>query len=140
VTTGAAVGARPPPCPLALKAVQAQEIEGGPAGLGDRTLLAVRQAFFGQGRDVSEASVLDAVLSEAGTDLADVHTRLARGEAHAALMSDYQEAQALGVKGSPSLVLNEGRQTLYGNIGFRVIEANIAELLREPEAGAASWC
>jgi protein-disulfide isomerase len=55
-------------------------------------------------------------------------------------MSDYQEAQALGVKGSPSLVLNEGRQTLYGNVGFRVIEASIAELLREPEAGAASWC
>ena len=128
------------PAHLALKAVQAQEIEGGPAGLGDRTLLAVRQAFFGQGRDVSEASVLDAVLSEAGADLADIHARLARGEAHAALMSDYQEAQALGVKGSPSLVLNEGRQTLYGNVGFRVIEANIAELLREPEAGAASWC
>jgi predicted DsbA family dithiol-disulfide isomerase len=128
------------PAHLALKAVQAQEAEGGAAGLGDRAILGVRQAFFRQGRNVSEASVLDAVLSEAGADLDDVHARLARGEAHAALMSDYQEAQALGVKGSPSLVLNEGRQTLYGNVGFRVIEANIAELLREPEAGAASWC
>jgi predicted DsbA family dithiol-disulfide isomerase len=134
------VGTRPPPCPPALKAVQAQEIKGGATSLGDRAILGVRQAFFGQGRDVSEASVLDAVLSEAGADLADIHARFARGEAHAALMSDYQEAQALGVKGSPSLVLNEGRQMLYGNVGFRVIEANIAELLREPEAGAASWC
>jgi predicted DsbA family dithiol-disulfide isomerase len=128
------------PAHLALKAVQAQEAQGGAAGLGDRAILGVRQAFFRQGRDVSEASVLDAVLSDAGADLDDVHARLARGEAHAALMSDYQEAHALGVKGSPSLVLNEGRQTLYGNVGFRVIEANIAELLREPEAGAASWC
>jgi len=128
------------PAHLALKAVQAQEAQGGAAGLGDRAILEVRQAFFRQGRDVSEASVLDAVLSDAGADLDDVHARLARGEAHAALMSDYQEAHALGVKGSPSLVLNEGRQTLYGNVGFRVIEANIAELLREPEAGAASWC
>jgi predicted DsbA family dithiol-disulfide isomerase len=84
--------------------------------------------------------VLDDVLSAAGADLADIRARLGRGEAHAALMADYQEAQSLGVKGSPSLVLNEGRQTLYGNVGFRVIEANIAELLREPQAGAASWC
>ncbi len=134
------MGARPPPCPPALKAVQAQEIKGGPAGLGDQALVGVRQAFFGQGRNVFEASVLDAVLSEAGTDLADIHARLAHGKAHAALMSDYQEAPALGVKGSPSLVLNAGRQTLYGNVGFRVIEANIAELLREPQAGATSGC
>ena len=46
----------------------------------------------------------------------------------------------LGVKCSPSLVLNEGRQTLYGNVGYRIIEANIEGLLREPAAGAASWC
>ncbi len=128
------------PAHLALKAVQAQAAEGGAPDLGDRSILMIRRAFFEQGRDISAASVLDDVLSAAGADLADVHARLARGEAHAALMADYQEAQALGVKGSPSLVLNEGRQTLYGNVGFRVIEANIAELLREPQAGSASWC
>ncbi len=128
------------PAHLALKAVQAQAAAGGAPDLGDRAILLIRQAFFEQGRDISATSVLDDVISAAGADLADVHARLARGEAHAALMADYQEAQALGVKGSPSLVLNEGRQTLYGNVGFRVIEANIAELLREPQAGAASWC
>jgi predicted DsbA family dithiol-disulfide isomerase len=128
------------PAHLALKAVQAQAAAGGVPDLGDRAILLIRQAFFEQGRDISATSVLDDVISAAGADLADVHARLARGEAHAALMADYQEAQALGVKGSPSLVLNEGRQTLYGNVGFRVIEANIAELLREPQAGAASWC
>ena len=128
------------PAHLALKAVQAQAAERGDPALGDRAFLQVRQAFFEQGRDISAAAALDDVLSAAGADLADVHARLARGEAHAALMADYQEAQALGVKGSPSLVLNEGRQTLYGNVGFRVIEANIAELLREPQAGSASWC
>ena len=84
--------------------------------------------------------MLDAALSEAGTDLADIHARLARGEAHTELISDDQEAQALGIRGSPSLVLDAGRQTLYGNVGFGIIQANIAELLREPQAGAASWC
>ena len=44
------------------------------------------------------------------------------------------------IEGSPSLVLNEGRQKLYGNVGFRVIEANIQELLREPRINDASWC
>jgi predicted DsbA family dithiol-disulfide isomerase len=128
------------PAHLALKAVQAQAAERGDPALGDRAFLQVRQAFFEQGRDISAAAALDDVLSAAGADLADLRARLARGEAHAALMADYQDAQSLGVKGSPSLVLNEGRQTLYGNVGFRVIEANIAELLREPQAGAASWC
>lgn len=128
------------PAHLALKAVQAQAAAGGAPDLGDRAILLIRQAFFEQGRDISATFVLDDVISAAGADLADVHARLARGEAHAALMADYQEAQALGVKGSPSLVLNDGRQTLYGNVGYRIIEANIEGLLKEPVAGAASWC
>ena len=128
------------PAHLVLKAVQAQEAQGGPEGLGDRAITLTRKAFFEHGRDIASRAVLDAVLAEAGADLADVHARLDRGEAHAALSTDYQEAQALGVKGSPSLVLNEGRQTLYGNVGYRIIEANIEGLLREPTAGAASWC
>jgi predicted DsbA family dithiol-disulfide isomerase len=44
------------------------------------------------------------------------------------------------VEGSPTFVLNEGRQVLFGNVGYRVLEANIRELIREPAAGAASWC
>ncbi len=37
-------------------------------------------------------------------------------------------------------MLNQGHQKLYGNLGYRVIEANIRELLREPGAGEMSWC
>jgi hypothetical protein len=44
------------------------------------------------------------------------------------------------IEGSPSYVLNEGRQRLYGNIGFRVMEANVQELLRAPGIDDASWC
>ena len=43
-------------------------------------------------------------------------------------------------EGWPTCVLNEGRQLLFGNVGDRVLEANIRELLREPAAGAASRC
>jgi len=44
------------------------------------------------------------------------------------------------IEGSPSFVLNEGRQKLYGNVGFRIIEANIQELLRAPGTDQVSWC
>jgi hypothetical protein len=44
------------------------------------------------------------------------------------------------VKGSPTMILNQGRQKLFGNVGYRIIEANIQELLREPNPDQASWC
>ena len=42
--------------------------------------------------------------------------------------------------GSPTLVFNEGRQRLYGNLGYRIIDVNIRELLRDTQSGEASWC
>ncbi len=45
----------------------------------------------------------------------------------------------LGLKGSPSLVMNNGRQVLYGNVGYRIINANVKELLKRPDS-EASWC
>jgi hypothetical protein len=44
------------------------------------------------------------------------------------------------IEGSPSFVLKEGRQKLYGNVGFRIIEANIQELLRVADGDQASCC
>ena len=58
----------------------------------------------------------------------------------ARLAADYQDADKMRIEGSPTFVLNEGRQKLYGNVGFRVIEANIQELLRAPAGDQASWC
>ena len=52
---------------------------------------------------------------------------------------NYQDADKMRIEGSPSFVLNEGRQNLYGNVGFRVIEANIVELLRVSDIDQASW-
>jgi hypothetical protein len=37
------------------------------------------------------------------------------------------------------LLFNEGRQRLTGNVGYRIIEANIRELL-EGAPGQLSWC
>jgi len=56
------------------------------------------------------------------------------------LSRDYQDADKMRVEGSPGFVLNEGRQKLYGNVGFRLMEVNIQELLRTPRTDEASWC
>jgi predicted DsbA family dithiol-disulfide isomerase len=101
---------------------------------------ALRRAFFGEGRDIADWQVQCSVASDLGIDTERVTQAMHSGEAFAKLASDYQEAERLNIQGSPSFVLNEGRQKLYGNVGYRVLEANVRELLRSPMAGEASWC
>ncbi len=100
----------------------------------------LRLAFFQRCLDISSRSVLEAALEVVGMPVNDVQALIDSGVAHADLEADRRDQQILMVQGSPTFVLNEGRQKLYGNVGYGVIEANIKELLRSPAAGAASWC
>ena len=103
-------------------------------------MAALRRAFFAEGRDIAQWAVQVAVAEAFGVDIAAIEARYRDGTAFAELSADYQDADKLRIEGSPTLVLNEGRQKLYGNVGFRIIEANIKEMLREPTADQASWC
>ncbi len=99
----------------------------------------LRLAFF---RDLVDISRLDAQLEVAGTlDLPGdrIRERIDDGTAATALAEDLDDAARNHVTGSPTFVLNEGRQKLYGNVGYRVIEANVHELLRD-NSDVASWC
>lgn len=126
---------------LFLKAIHLDALAGGCApGVYETTVRALRRAFFVDARDIAHREVQCAIGRETGADLAHVEALMDDGTAFAALASDYQDATALGVQGSPTFVLNEGRQKLYGNVGFRILDANIQELLRTPQAGQASWC
>lgn len=100
----------------------------------------LRLAFFERCLDISSRSVLKTALEVVGVPVNDVQEVIDSGVAHADLEADRRDQQILMVQGSPTFVLNEGRQKLYGNVGYGVIEANIKELLRSPVAGAASWC
>nr|WP_276556805.1 DsbA family protein [Rhodoblastus acidophilus] len=125
---------------LYIKAVQFTEQEGAVApGTSATVLRRMREAFFAQGLDVARLDVQQEVGRQAGADAGRARKHLADGRAHALLDRDYREAESLGVKGSPTMSLNQGRQTLYGNVGYRIIEANIQELLREPNPDHASW-
>ena len=101
--------------------------------------LLLRQAFFVDAKDIGDLEVLLEILGKKYEGLESIRKAINCGNAIASLMADYQEARSQGIKGSPSYVLDGGRQVLYGNVGFRVLFANINELLRHPEH-EASWC
>lgn len=101
--------------------------------------LRVRHAFFAEAKDVSDLGLLLELAAEENIDAAAVKQCLENGSAIAALTSDLRTAAEQGVKGSPTWVLNEGRQVIYGNVGYRILSANIEELLNRPTE-EASWC
>lgn len=100
----------------------------------------VRNAFFAEARDISSWGVLAEIAEELGIDYAAVQAQLQDSSAIADLAYDEQLASKLGVKGSPTWVMNEGRQVLFGNVGYRTVAANLDEILHEPTPGEASWC
>ena len=122
---------------LFLKAVQQCEPD---SKIFDRVMWAFRSAFFRDCRDISRRDVQCEIAEGLGADIAAIEKLIHSGVAFASLAADYQDADRMRIEGSPSLVLNDGRQKLYGNVGFRLIEANIQELFREPRSDDASWC
>jgi predicted DsbA family dithiol-disulfide isomerase len=127
---------------LFLKAVQRHEGPGAATAgsVSERAAWAVRLAFFRDARDVAQRSVQLELAEELGLPRQELETSLADGTAMAALFDDVEAQSAQNIVGSPTLVFNEGRQKLYGNVGYRVIAANIEELLHSPKHDAASWC
>ncbi|MCV6605048.1 MAG: DsbA family protein [Porticoccaceae bacterium] len=103
------------------------------------TELTLRRAFFVDAVDIGHITTLLELLQQQNLDVEAVRQQLDSGAAMASLMGDYQQARLQGIKGSPSYVLDNGRQVLYGNVGYRVLHANIEELLNKPD-GEASWC
>ena len=106
----------------------------------DQVLWAFRCAFFRDCRDIASWDVQCEIAGGFGADIGAIERYIHDGSAFARLHADYHDADKMRIEGSPSFVLNEGRQKLYGNIGFRLIEANIQELLRAPQTEEASWC
>lgn len=104
----------------------------------ERMAWAIREAFFRDLVDVSQQHALLAIAGRLGLPAQEIETHLQSGAAHALLSEDIALARDQSVRASPTLLFNEGRQMLTGNVGYRVIEANVRELLREP--AGSSWC
>ena len=112
--------------------------------LGGRTIFEeatwqIRSAFFEHARDISDRDVLLDVLGQAGVPTDAIEAKLKTGEAMAEICRDIELRDEYKIEGSPTYYLNQGRQKLYGNVGYRVVSANLRELLEQPKH-QASWC
>jgi len=130
------------PAHLVLKAVQRlEEASALPAGASSFEELAwrLRLAFFRDLENVADQAVLRRHLEEARIPVAAVEAEIASGRAYAAMAEDMEAQRRWNVEGSPTFLMNEGRQRLYGNVGYRAIAANVQELL-ERRLDIPSWC
>jgi predicted DsbA family dithiol-disulfide isomerase len=133
---------------LFLKAVQIVEAETGvhknPAidrdSVFNRMTWEMRHAFFHEALDISNFQVLLKIADRFDLRTERIKDKLETGEAIAQLANDYHFCAQNRIEGSPTYLLNEGRQRLFGNVGYRIIEANVRELLRHPDEGKQSWC
>lgn len=124
---------------VVLKAIQLlEDTEKSLPGF-EEFLWEIRLAFFRDALDISNYNVLIELADKSGFPVDKIDEKIRSGAAYAALEIDAQLKLEYRVNGSPTLIFNEGRQILYGNVGYRVIEANVRELLNQPEH-QASWC
>ena len=100
----------------------------------------MRKAFFASAKDISDWGVLTEIIESLGVDYALVEKRILSSEAVAQLAIDYDLSRKNDISVSPTLMMNDGRQKLLGNVGYKLIEANVQELLRHPSGAEASWC
>jgi len=88
---------------------------------------------------MGDRNVQFSIAENLGLPIASIQKQIDSGEAYALLSKDFELVKEHTVSVSPTLIFNEGRQRLNGNVGYRVMEANIRELLNNP-AGEQSWC
>ncbi|MGD1938854.1 MAG: DsbA family protein [Cyanophyceae cyanobacterium] len=105
----------------------------------ERAIAACRTAFFTEARDVSNRQVQFEIAEALGFSTAELEKQINSGAAYAALSRDFNLVRDYDVNVSPTMIFNEGRQRLNGNVGYRIIEANIRELIYSPPM-EASWC
>ncbi len=131
---------------LFLKAIEIIEREAGGDSvpyadrLSTRAAWLIRESFFSSALDISNWQVFEEIANKLDLKYALIDEQIRSSQAVAELAADYDLSQKLGIEGSPTFLMNDGRQKLFGNVGYRLIEANVQELLRRSGKDDASWC
>lgn len=128
------------PAHLYLSAIQYCEAQQTvAAGSAEQAAWALRKAFFAENQNIAQQSVIEALLEDLKLPIGLLENSIQQGLAWANLSADMQLAKEANIQASPTLLFNEGRQRLTGNVGYRIIDANVRELLEKKVQGQ-SWC
>lgn len=117
-------------------AAQAGELS---ANVEPKLAWALRLAFFQHAANIARQKVLLETTESLGIATQPIVAKLEDGSAYAALCHDMLKARDANIRVSPTYVFNDDRQRLTGNVGYRIIEANVRELLEQPQQ-QQSWC
>jgi putative protein-disulfide isomerase len=98
-----------------------------------RYFKAVQHAFYAEGRDVVDASVLADIAEALGLPRAEFGNAFASQKMRDATAQDFQQSQAWGIRGFPTLVAEHGDHLHLVGSGFMPIET-----LRERITSVAS--
>ena len=131
-------------CHLFLRAIKLVEDKGlvkrsTAKSLFETATWRFREAFFTELADISNRQIQLELAKELGLPVSKIKAQIDSGEAYAELSRDLELMKEHTITVSPTLIFNEGRQRLNGNVGYRVMEANIRELLHNPP-DEQSWC
>ncbi|MCK4951839.1 MAG: DsbA family protein [Gammaproteobacteria bacterium] len=110
--------------------------------LFEETIWRIREAFFRHNLNIADIKVLDSIANDLHLPVDQIRQLIDTGEAQAELCLDFDAKETYQVPGSPTFIFNSGRQRLYGNVGYRILEANFQELLLEDDINCnePSWC
>lgn len=133
---------------LFLKAIQCLELSRNknsslvdePHSLLKEVEWAVRMAFFNDARDISQISVLYDIAKQASIDKNEIEPFFNDGSAMALFTAEMLMKESHKLDGSPTYIFNENRQKLFGNVGYNILQANVAEILSTEQSSSASWC
>ena len=110
--------------------------------LFEQTIWQIREAFFHHNLNIADINVLDSIASDLHLPVDQIRQLIDTGHAQAELCQDFDAKETYQVPGSPTFIFNSGRQRLYGNVGYRILEANFRELLLEDDLdfNDPAWC
>lgn len=104
---------------LFLHAIQLLEIKGivpESEKIFEKAIWAFREAFFTNLEDISDRKVQFQIAEELGLKSKLIQSQIDSGEAYALLSKDFDLIKEHTVTVSPTLIFNEGRQRLNGNL------------------------
>ncbi|MEN8819948.1 MAG: 2-hydroxychromene-2-carboxylate isomerase [Abyssibacter sp.] len=119
-----------PPEPFPAKTILALRaaLVADEQAVGEAYAQAIMRAYWGEGRDISDAGVVAAVLRDVGLDAEAVLADTQREDIKAALKRNTEEAVERGAFGAPSLFV--GEQLFWGNDRLDLLRQHLAASAR----------